>query len=207
MMLVQNNSITPVFVAPASPQHIHTSMPPTYIDHQFILYDFRIKTIFGSCLHLLFVGGRMLYHCSVCLRIVMSNILSYHMSIGSELRVVMSDTIPAWKRCSVHIYHQLFARGITSYLRYLCLLAHIGVQLILTMRETCRVSYKRQELLSIRGRLGSLTVFDGIRALYRFRLLGCWCFFCYVCLHPVSRVPNVVSLSGLSILDFPFGFL
>ena len=28
-----------------------------------------------------------------------------------------------------------------------------------------------------------------------------------LCLRPVSCVPNVVSFSGLSILDFPFGFL
>ena len=33
---------------------------------------------------------------------------------------------------------------------------------------------------------------------------------CYVfafCLRPVSCVPNVASVSGLPILDYPFGFL
>ena len=34
-----------------------------------------------------------------------------------------------------------------------------------------------------------------------------FCVFCFVCLRPVSCVPNVASVSGLSILDFPFGFL
>ena len=80
--------------------------------------------------------------------------------------------------CMVTMLASNFPPGIMSYLRYVCFLAHIGVQLILTMWETCRVSYKRQELLSIRGRLGSLPDFDGIRAAYRFRLLCCW-FFCF----------------------------
>jgi hypothetical protein len=30
--------------------------------------------------------------------------------------------------------------------------------------------------------------------------------FCFVCLRLVSDVPNVASFSGLSILDYPFGF-
>jgi hypothetical protein len=33
------------------------------------------------------------------------------------------------------------------------------------------------------------------------------CVFNFVCLHPVSYVPKVASISGLSILDCPFGFL
>ena len=32
-------------------------------------------------------------------------------------------------------------------------------------------------------------------------------FLCFVCRRPVSCVPNVASVSGLSILDCPFGFL
>jgi len=35
------------------------------------------------------------------------------------------------KRCSVRFYPQLFVEGLMSYLRYLCLLAYSGVQLIL----------------------------------------------------------------------------
>ena len=42
---------------------------------------------------------------------------------------------PLWfphkKRCSVRLYHQLFVGGLMSYLRYLCLLAHSGIQYIL----------------------------------------------------------------------------
>ena len=33
-----------------------------------------------------------------------------------------------------------------------------------------------------------------------------YCVFCIVYLRPVFCVPNVASVSGLSILDFPFGF-
>ena len=48
-------------------------------------------------------------------------------------------------------------------------------------------------------------VFGGVRThvanLYNF--LG---FFGFVCLHPVFSVPNVVSVSGLSILDCHFRF-
>jgi hypothetical protein len=45
-----------------------------------------------------------------------------------EFSVVMSVTISALIRCSVHLYFQLFVGGFISYLRYLCLFAHSGVQ-------------------------------------------------------------------------------
>ena len=35
---------------------------------------------------------------------------------------------------------------------------------------------------------------------------GLWSLFLIVCLHPVSCVPNVAGVSGMPILDFPFGF-
>jgi hypothetical protein len=44
---------------------------------------------------------------------------------------VMSVTISALKRCLVRLYLQLFVGGLMTYLRYLCELAHIGVQHIL----------------------------------------------------------------------------
>ena len=44
---------------------------------------------------------------------------------------MMSVTISARKRCSVRLYLHLFVDGIMSYLRYLCLFAHSGVQHIL----------------------------------------------------------------------------
>jgi hypothetical protein len=48
--------------------------------------------------------------------------------------------------------------------------------------------------------LGSSPVFGVIRVAHIL-------VFCVVCLRPVSCVPNVVSFSGLSIIDFLFGFL
>ena len=48
--------------------------------------------------------------------------------LRSEFRVVMSVTISALKRCSVRLYIQLFVVGFMSYLCYLCLFAHSGVQ-------------------------------------------------------------------------------
>ena len=38
------------------------------------------------------------------------------------------------------------------------------------------------------------------------RKLSC-CIFRFVCHHPVSCVPDVASVSGLFIIDCPFGFL
>jgi hypothetical protein len=40
--------------------------------------------------------------------------------------------------------------------------------------------------------------------IFKFSVL---CFWCFVCLRPVSCVPNVAGVSGLPILDCPFGFL
>ena len=37
-------------------------------------------------------------------------------------------------------------------------------------------------------------------------ILCCVVFFCFVCLHLASCVSSIASLSGLSILDNPFGF-
>jgi hypothetical protein len=58
-------------------------------------------------------------------------VLSYYESLCSEFRVVMTVAISALKRCSVRLYLQLFVGGIMSYLRYLCLFVHTGVQHIL----------------------------------------------------------------------------
>ena len=48
-----------------------------------------------------------------------------------KLRAAISFTISGWKKCSVRLYLQWFVRGLMSYVRYLCLLAHSGVQHIL----------------------------------------------------------------------------
>jgi hypothetical protein len=51
--------------------------------------------------------------------------------------------------------------------------------------------------------------FGGVRVAHLFKLsVLCVCCFVFVlCLCLVSCVPDVASVSGLSILDFPFGFL
>jgi uncharacterized membrane protein len=46
--------------------------------------------------------------------------------------------------------------------------------------------------------------FAGVRVAQLFIFLCCVVWF--VCLRRVSRVPNVADVSGLSILDCPFGF-
>ena len=52
----------------------------------------------------------------------------------------MFVTIFTFKRCSVRLYLQLFVGGLMSYLRYLCLFSHGGVQRILCC-FFLRVSY------------------------------------------------------------------
>ena len=47
-------------------------------------------------------------------------LLSYYVPLRSGFRVVMSAALSAYKRCSVHLYLQLFVGGLMSYLRYLC---------------------------------------------------------------------------------------
>ena len=49
-------------------------------------------------------------------------------------------------------------------------------------------------------------VFCGVCVTYLFRCLCCVSFF-YLFFFPVCCMPNVTSVSGLSILDCPFGFL
>ena len=66
-----------------------------------------------------------------------------------------------------------------------------GVKLVLTKWVTMR-------------HLGLPKVFGGVCVAHRFNFLCC--VICFVCLRPVSCMPNVASVSGLSILDCPFSF-
>ena len=52
--------------------------------------------------------------------------------------------------------------------------------------------------------LDSPSIVDWVRVGHLFSLMSC--IFSFVCLRPVSCMPNVASLSGLSILYCPFGF-
>jgi len=76
-----------------------------------------------------------------------------------------------------------------------------------TLWVTWRVSYKRHELLILSEYPGSSQAFCGVRVAHLFSFV-CWVvFLCFFCLCSVSCIPNVTSVSGLSILDFPFSFL
>ena len=50
-----------------------------------------------------------------------------------------TQAISAWKRCSIRLYFQLFVEGLISFLLYLCLFAHSGVQHILRCVFRCLV--------------------------------------------------------------------
>ena len=67
------------------------------------------------------------------------------------------------------------------------------------------MSYKKQELLTLREHPGLPVVFCRVRVAHLFSFLCC--VICFICLPLVSCVPNVSCLSGLSILDRPIGFL
>jgi hypothetical protein len=83
------------------------------------------------------------------------------------LVIHMSVTISACKRCSYRLYRQLFVGGLMSYLRYLCLLAHSGVQQILRFvlllflrhfrmkNEQRWVSLMREDTLTVQDHLSS----------------------------------------------------
>ena len=66
---------------------------------------------------------------------------------------------------------------------------------------------KRQELFTCHEHLGSPPVFGGVRVAHLFSFLCCVVLFCFVCLRLESCVNGVASVSGLSILDCPIGFL
>jgi len=69
-------------------------------------------------------------------------------------RVMMSATISAYKRYSVRLDPQLFADAIFMVFVY------NSVQRVLTICVTWWVSYKRQELFTLREHLGSSRVSD-----------------------------------------------
>jgi hypothetical protein len=62
-----------------------------------VRYNVRIKTMVGSSLPLVACKRNhvLLWFFFVCLRIVRSNILSYHMSLRTEFRALMTVTISA----------------------------------------------------------------------------------------------------------------
>ena len=105
----------------------------------------------------------LMFYCffCVCLRIVMSNILSYPMSFTFWFPCSDARFDFCIKRCLVRLYLQLFVGELMSSLRYLCLFAHSGVEHILTIWVAWRVSQKRKELFTLLGRLDPPPVFGG----------------------------------------------
>jgi hypothetical protein len=99
-----------------------------------------------------------------------------------------------WPLRNIHIKHD---NGLFSFLHsYFPFLYHR-----LHIRITRRVCHKKQELLTIHEHPGSLQVYGKVHVAH-LRFLCYVVLICFVCLRPVSCVPN-----GLSILDCPFGFL
>ena len=89
---------------------------------------------------------------------------------------------------------------------YLCYFPNHRQELVRNWQYEQQVSDKKQELLIIREDSGfTPCIFVG--SVLLIILVLCVVFFCFVCLCPVSCVPDVATVSGLSIPDCSFGFL
>ena len=86
---------------------------------------------------------------------------------------------------------------------YLCLFLYSGVKHISTTSVTRMEPNKRQNILTLRKHMVLPLGFcwDPFCSSFYFSVL------CFVCLRPVSCVPNFASISGLSIRDCTFDFL
>ena len=105
----------------------------------------------------------------------------------------------ASKRCSVRLYRMLFAGRFVSYLRYMCLFAYIGTHI--DYMGNMGMSYRRQGLLFLRGRLDSSRFLVGpvmlvFLVFYVFALF----IFCHMCrVLPFSLdCPFLIALSVFS---------
>ena len=86
--------------------------------------------------------------------------------------------------------HPLVCRS--AHVVFFCFIV-ISNMLSYIMSYALRTSYKRQELLTLPEQLGSPAVFGRF---YVVNLFGFLCFvFCFICLRPVSYVPNVARFS------------
>jgi len=82
-----------------------------------------------------------------------------------------------------------------------CLFSKSGVEHVLTIRVTWRLSYKIQELLTLREFLDSPPVFGVIHVAHLLVFCG------FLCLLPMSCVPNTGSVSRLSIFYLHVSYL
>jgi hypothetical protein len=116
----------------------------------------------------------------------------------------MSFTISTLKRCLVRLDHQLFVVWLMSYLCYLWLLVYSGVQCVLHIWITRRMSYKKQGLLTLRWHQGSLPAFGGFCAAHLFRFLCC--VLCFVYLRSVSCLSKCCQFLWIVHSWFPLRF-
>jgi hypothetical protein len=121
-----------------------------------------------------------------------------------------------WWTISSRWYHTQSSQCLCPYDVFFSLLTHIGLQQVLAIWVTLHVSNKKQELLAFTGTWVPWFpgLIGGIRVAHIFTFLCCGLCFA-VCLCNVSCAqfrllfcaPSDSSFSGLSILDWPFGFL
>jgi hypothetical protein len=109
------------------------------------------------------VSRRAHFYCVFCvyLRIMMSNISSYLMTLCSELRVVMSTMISAIKTMFGSSLPSLVCRRAHVLFMLFVLGMHSDVQHVLTIWVIWWVWYKRQELLTLCEHLDPPWVFGG----------------------------------------------
>ena len=117
-----------------------------------------------------------------------------------ELSYIFTFWVPWCDICCDFRIKPMFGSSVHHVLFYI--FVFVCVLWCPTIWEKWRMSYKRHELLAIRRRLGLPPVFGGVRFAHLFSFLCC---VILVWLRPMPCVPNVASVTGLSILDCPFG--
>ena len=128
-------------------------------------------------------------------------------------KTVFDSSLPSFGCKSAHVIFLLFMSVMFVY---------SGIQHLLKIFVTWRVSYRRQGLLTIREYLGSPSDFHAAPLLIVLVFFVVLCVFCFVLflllllffffffgggLRHVPSLNNVSSVSGLFILDCAFGFL
>ena len=83
----------------------------------------------------------------------------------------------------------------------------VGINTFTVYRGVLQLYEQHNGFLIRRNWVHSRFFFWWVCVALRFIFLCCIVLFCFVGLHPVSCVPKDASASGLSILDFHFGFL
>jgi hypothetical protein len=134
-----------------------------------LCYDFHMKTM--DFRHVI----------SVCLFIMMSNMLSYDMPLRCDFRVVTSSTLSARNRSLVRLYPHFFV-GEFFLIYVVCVCLHIlYVSITYWLWVIWRVSYKKQVNLIRRKHLDShrfLCIFAFLSLCYDFHIKTLFVFVC-----------------------------